>query len=170
MRQFIFLAVSGLLLSLSSCCSYRTCDCFDEGENDVSFYFDSDSLNQGFREAGLRGTYAVRYESASFATALDTTYRQPGLRAYDSSFCEFYVRLNSLFPPRPGTAQPFTAYAYALVLPQTGRRYQITDIELAGERRGNRCCTCYSNTRKRLRLDGQYIVADGQLHPNVLKR
>ena len=66
MTRPLCLALSLLLLSLSCCCNNRICDCFDEGEYTVLLHFDSDSLNQGFREAELHGAYAVRYDSADF--------------------------------------------------------------------------------------------------------
>ncbi|WP_310396894.1 hypothetical protein [Hymenobacter sp.] len=46
------------------------------------------------------------------------------------------------------------------VVPRANRRYLISDLELDGEERGNECCRCYRNTRKRLRLDGAYLVAE----------
>lgn len=165
MRRALYLAICLLALGLSSC-NNRSCDCcFDEDENFVSSQFDSDSLSQGFREAELRGAYAVRYASPCFTTALDTAYRQPASHRGSTGFAGFSATLNTMFP---GATQPSSAYA--LVLPQLGRRYQLTDIEVAGERRGNRCCKCYVNTRKRLRLDGVYLVADGQFTVAVLRR
>lgn len=160
--------VIGVMLCLLSCgcglnCSQQTCDCFSEGEDNVLLRFDLDSLNQGFRRAELRNAYVVRYSAPSFATPLDTVRD----RASQAQQLDFYanrgVLLNYLFERRPNSTQNFTEYNYAVVLPQASRRYLVSELELAGETRGSRCCSCYRNTRKRLRLDGTYLVAEGPL-------
>lgn len=142
-------------------CSQQTCDCFSEGEDNVLLRFDLDSLSQGFRRAELRNAYVVGYSTPGFATALDTVRD----RASQAQQLDFYasrgVLLNYLFGARPNSTQNFTGYNYAVVLPRAGRRYLVSELELAGETRGSRCCSCYRNTRKRLRLDGTYLVAEG---------
>jgi hypothetical protein len=141
-------------------CSQQTCDCFSEGEDDIFLRFDLDSLNQCFRRIELRNVFVVRYSVPGFVTALDTV-RDTSAK---SEFLNFYasrgVRLNYLFERRPGNNQDFTGYNYAVVLPRAGRRYLVSELELAGETRGSRCCSCYRNTRKRLRLDGAYLIAE----------
>jgi hypothetical protein len=154
------LLLTTLLPALSSClnCQDQTCDCFSEGEDDVALYFDRDSLAQGFRQAELAGAYLVRYTPPGFTAPLDTIRPQPTGES-DYTFSPFGVRLgNWLAAPSPS----FAAHNYAVVLPRPGRRYLISDLEIAGETRGDRCCQCYRNTRKRLRLDGTYLVADDQ--------
>ena len=155
-------AVCLLLLGLSSCapdCRDQTCECWGQYQNFTFLAFDTDSLNQGYRAAELRGAYAVRYATSAPSAAPDTTALRPGADG-PAGFKRLGVTLDFLFAPQPGSRQSFAAYNYAIVLPRPGRRYEITDIELAGEQSSDRCCPCYTLTRRRLRLDGQYVVAD----------
>jgi hypothetical protein len=145
--------------TLTTCtpdCREQTCDCFSEYEDAIQLRFDLDSLNQGFRRADVRATYVVRFAPPGFATPLDTAREE---RQSSQDFYRYGIVLNTLFQPRNGNYGP-VGYNYAVVLPAIGRRYQITDIELAGEERGSSCCRCYRNTRKRLTLDGTYLVAE----------
>lgn len=149
---------AGALTTCTPDCRQQTCDCFSEEEDAIQLQFDLDSLSQGFRRAEVRGAYVVRFASPGFATPLDTARQE---RQSSQDFYRYGITLNGLFPPRNGNYGP-VGYNYAVVLPAIGRRYQITDIELAGEQRGDECCRCYRNTRKRLRLDGAYVMADGR--------
>ena len=148
--------------ALSSCqnCEQQTCDCFSEFEDSIQLAYDLDSLQQGFRRAETREAYVVRFTQPGFTTPLDTVRENTGQNG--PNFYHSGIVLNRLFAPRNGVYGP-EGYNFAVVLPRAGRRYLITDIELAGETRGDKCCRCYSNTRKRLRLDGAYLVAE---YPN----
>lgn len=168
-RVFLFLLLL-LGAGLISCedCTQQTCDCFSEYEDTIQLRFDLDSLHQGFRRADVSGTYVVRFAPPGFATPLDTAREE---RQSSQDFYRYGIVLNELFLPRNGSYGP-VGYNYAVVLPANGRRYLVTDIELAGETRGSNCCRCYRNTRKRLTLDGAYLVAEdpGRGPAAVLRR
>ncbi|MBF9221524.1 hypothetical protein [Hymenobacter ruricola] len=160
MNRSLALMMGGLLaLGLSSCldCKEQTCDCFSEFEDSIRLAFDVDSLHGGFRKAELGGVYVVRYAKPNFATPLDTVREQP--RQNGLTFYQYGIVLNYLFEPRGGEYD-ISRYNYAVVLPAIGRRYQLSELELAGETLGNKCCRCYRNTRKRFQLDGQYVIAE----------
>ncbi|RYU79301.1 hypothetical protein [Hymenobacter persicinus] len=165
-----------LLLLVSACnCNNKICDCFSEGEDLVQFTFDTDSLQTGFRKAEINSAYVVRYRAPGFATPLDTVRQRSGPDRMPQFYQFGYaaLTLNALFAPRPDQpGAPFTAYSYRIVVPAANRRYDVTELELAGETRGSRCCQCYRNTRKSLRLDGTYLAAEGpdRLLPLVLRR
>lgn len=163
-RPPLLLALLLLLLlpGLSGClsCESQICDCFDGPEDDIWLAFDADSTNLGFRRAELAGAYVVRYARPGFSTALDTVRIGPTPSGPFGGY-GLGVVLNYLFYPRQ-SAQDVPASNYAVVLPRVNRRYQVADIELAGETRGSRCCKCYANTRKRFSLDGTFVIADGQ--------
>ena len=177
MNKLPLLLLSCLLgaSALASCtpdCRSQTCDCWSEFEDDIRLQIDLDSLKGGFQQAEVRGAYVVRYAKPGFATALDTARQQPGQSLLNFTYGNIILNFR-LFAPRTQADNEVAQYNYAVVLPTIGRRYQVTDIELAGERRGDECCRCYRNTRKRLRLDGTYVVADDRGHQEpvaVLRR
>jgi hypothetical protein len=152
---------AGLLAGCTDC-REQTCDCWSEYEDNIWLQVDLDSLQGGFRKAEVSGAYVVRYARPGFATSLDTARRHPDQSPLDFVYGGIVLSFG-LFAPRTQASNEVAQYNYAVVLPQVGRRYQITDIELAGEERGNDCCRCYRNTRKRLRIDGNYVVAENPL-------
>ena len=163
-RPLFFVCLLLLIAGLDGCCGQQICDCFSEEEDRILLRFDLDSLHQGFRRAETRGTYVVRFAQPGFGQPIDTVRENAGQSGLN--FYSYGIALNYLFKPLGSVNGP-VGYSYAIVLPALQRRYQLTDLELAGEMRGDRCCQCYRNTHKRLRLDGVYIVADGAGHREV---
>jgi hypothetical protein len=156
LRTLFLLAMAA---GFSSCCVNISCDCFEGIADDIVLQFDTDSANAqqpGYQQAELRGAYAVRYQSASPGSPLDSV---PLDLKRSSTFAPASFALNRLFSN--GSGNDFTRFTYRIVVPQVGRRYLITAVETAGQTVEQHCCSCYQNTRKRLRLDGQPIVADG---------
>lgn len=157
-----FLLLLAMAAGLASCCSNVACDCFDGFGSDILLQFDTDSL-QGrsdfYRPADLRAAYVVRYRNVSPGLPVDSIPLQ--LKA-EEGFPKYAFSLRSLFVPT-SNSDNFTQYAYRVVVPVAGRSYSVTALEVAGHEVEEHCCSCYQNTRKRLLLDGQPIIDDGNV-------
>lgn len=160
-------ALSG---GLAGCCGSIDCDCDVVSASDVVFALDQDSLRGGFRAVEVKGTYAVRYARPSFSTPLDTVRSLlAGSNGYSS-----YVSLQNLnWSTKPVTPPAVTGgfidYNYRVVLPNAGRTYDISNLEVA-TRVTKGCCACPINERRRFVLNGNQVVAEGGAAITTLRR
>ncbi|OGX84716.1 hypothetical protein [Hymenobacter glacialis] len=148
-------------VALAGCgdkCADYTCAPCTLTEN-LSVRIDTDPQRGGFTNAEVAGAYVVRYAQPGFITPLDTV--RNGL--CDSNlFC--VVNLQTLPVPGATGVQPALAYAafnYRFVLPNAGRNYDLSSIDMASQPPGKGCCSCGSNLRRRAVLNGTPVADDG---------
>lgn len=156
-----------LACGLAGCCGSIQCDCDVSSAGDVVLRADQDSLQGGFRQAELRGAYAVRYVRPGFATPADTV----PLNLVGGPYPSASISLQNL-PPVKGTGQAaagFTAYDYRLVLPNARRIYEVSGLDVATTTTSG-CCACPLNARRRFDLDGRAVVAEGSASTTTLRR
>jgi hypothetical protein len=150
--------------TLSGCgdkCAGINCAPCSTSPNDIVVVFDRDSLRGGFRKAELSGAYAVVYAGPGFAAPLDTVHQARGKVDFYWGFVSLATlpwAANKIQPPYP------ESYNFRFVLPNAGRTYDFSNIELQTGPSGNSggCCgDCGQNTRRRFLLNGVPVVADG---------
>jgi hypothetical protein len=128
--------------------------------DNVNIYVDTNSSPGGFSSAEINGIYLVRYTSPGFMQPLDTV--RTGLCS-SNLFC--FIGLESY--PIPGTqnvlgSRELPNYNFRFVLPNAGRTFDISNIEVQSEGPSGRgCCDCGQNVRRRLLLNGVPMADDG---------
>jgi hypothetical protein len=148
-------ALAGAGLGACESCEDIYCAPCSPFVNDVALYFDTDSTQQGFRRAELAGAYAVSFRRPGFGRATDT------LRLIGATnHLQYGVSLGS-FPGVYYSADSLKQYNYRIVLPAIGRTFEVSELDVAGRYDTEGCCNCEENARRRFRLDGRAIVADG---------
>ena len=156
-RRTVFLL--GMLVTaagFTGCCF----DCFSPiNEKYINLAFPTDSLSStGFQRTELRSVYLVRYNQAGFQGLPDTLRQLPsGLPATGDSAL-YYL---SLYPePATGTlllpvyAQPGIPLSFRVVMPATGRVYELDKITRTYEDPTSGC-HCRYVREKQFVLDGQ---------------
>jgi hypothetical protein len=148
---------AGLAGCGEKCENYNCAPC-TETENLV-VRLDTDSGRNGFTAAEVAGAYVVRYRRTGFAAPLDTV--RTGICG-PNLFCA--VDLQHLPLPTasaPAPALGYLNYNYRFVLPNAGRTYDLSDLDVASQPGGKGCCSCAYNLRRRGVLNGVAVADDG---------
>lgn len=171
--RFTAIIYIGTTIGLSSCC-----DCSSSPDYDLStFAFSADSLGgTGFRREELRTAYLVTYAQPSFQGLRDTVRQR--------SASTPPIALGNIFPvdysfsAAPNAAE-FSLYthpglSYRIVVPATGRAYEIDNISKVFADREGDGCNCEEIKEQRFTVDGQPTALDRQAlvkqAPIVLQR
>ena len=143
--------------ALAACCGSVACDCRDNLDDAIAFRFNTNTTTpQGFRPEELDTVYIRRVplDTAQRPRA-DTVLLTGGRSLFVSSFL-----INNGTPFGQSGTRKLDQYTYKIYL---GRRrapkdsFVLKDIQIEDRFAGDGCCTCNLNTRKDLRVDGQYF-------------
>ena len=154
----LLIAGAAALAGCGSKCADLACAPCTRTEN-FSVYIDTQSQPGGFKAPEVAGAYVVRYARPGFATPLDT------LR---TGLCDanLYCRFDLQAYPIPGISGSqlslaYTTFNYRFVLPQVGRIYDLSNLDVQSQPAGPGCCSCASNVRRRALLNGVPVDDDG---------
>ena len=157
MKTVMALALGIGLMGCGDECEDYDCAPCTETEN-LLVRLDTDSQT-GFSAAEVAGAYLVRYAGPGFAAPLDTV--RNGICG-PNLLCA--VDLQHLpLPTATGSAPAlgYLAYNYRVVLPATGRSYDLSNLDVASQPGGPGCCSCATNLRRRALLNGVAVDDDG---------
>lgn len=165
---FTWFLLLGAALAISACCANNSCDCRDSTDDAVYLRFSLDSLGgTGFYSKEVRNVY-IRRQPVRMAD------EKAALPAPDSvRLTRTLAQLRDsivLSPTTPFTNQGrrFDAYQYIIRMPEKIgakplRKLLISDVSVQGSfNQSDGCCTCYTNTRKQLTIDGKKYDFSGQ--------
>jgi hypothetical protein len=151
-RALIFLF--GVLLFAGCNCENRICDCFDDCDNAISFSFSTDSLTTGFKVSEIDTIILYKIPKGRFQPIdslhliLDRNSKSYNQNSFCSSSFGFALK-NGL----PFQNADFQDFDYQIKIPAI-KAYKVTDLVVEGRTSGDKCCSCYTNEKKTLVLDG----------------
>ena len=151
-KALIFLF--GVLLFAGCNCDSKICDCFDDCDNAVSFSFSTDSLTNGFKVSEIDTVILYKTPKGklqptdSIHLILDRNSRFYNQNSFCSTTFGFALKEGLLF-----NNANFQDFDYQIKVPAI-KTYKITDLVVEGRTGGDKCCSCYTNEKKTLVLDG----------------
>ena len=163
-RFFHQTALAGLLIAFSnSLTACENCEDYDCAPctltENITLRLDTSSQPGGFSAAEVRDAYLVRYAPPGFLSPLDSLRT----RLCDgNTYCA--ISLDSYpLPVATGgqAALKYTYFNYRVILPKANRIFSLSNLEVASGPGGEGCCSCPSNIRRRLVLDGMAVADDG---------
>lgn len=158
LKMLCIVAFASTVAGCGENCENYNCTPCTETEN-LTVRLDTDSRTGGFTSTEVAGAYLVRYARPGLATPLDTI--RAGICG-PNLFCA--VDLAHLPLPTVNGSAPALGYLnfnYRFVLPNAGRTYELTDLDVASRPGGEGCCSCAMNLRRRALLNGVAVSDDG---------
>ena len=169
--RFATLVISAGVL-LSGCCANNVCDCQDAQADAIQLRFSRAAGSTGFAPADLDTIIIQRYPKKFTATTKPevVTLLRTAAQLRDS------IILNNTSPFAQTGSAKLSQYRYVVQYPtQTpGNKpvattaLVIDSVLLRGSFDGTGCCTCYTNTEKKVYLNGRPTGEEIKENPVVV--
>ena len=133
-----YISILFILISISACCSTQFCDMHPQGfEDAITFSFNIDGINgTGYTLNELDTIYLDKHNKGKI--------NEPRL---DRKTVEQVIILGE-------DNTDYENFDYVITAPRDSFRYEITNIELAGDNYKNKCSECYYNKKKTFLING----------------
>ncbi|WP_303310748.1 hypothetical protein [Hymenobacter sp. BT730] len=171
-----------LMLLVAACCGNSAVDCQDAHADSLYLRFNlQDSTSgQGFRAHEVDSVVVIRKTRPKTATytSPDTARVPPDtvrIVRLPSAVGEAILLEHAAPFVRKGTRR-LPDYTYTILLPNTTQklRFELTELDIAGDFEADGCVTCYRNRKKKLLVNGvarDVTSSDGHTEvPVVLSR
>jgi hypothetical protein len=163
-----------LMLLVAACCGNSAVDCQDAHADSLYLRFNlTDSASgKGFRAREIDSVLLIRKTRARTATytSPDTARLAPDtvrIVRLPTSVADF-ILLEQTAPFTRKGLRRLPDYDYTVYLPnsQEKLRYELTELDIAGDFEADGCVTCYRNRRKKLLVNGTPVdVYSSTNHP-----